>query len=258
MTTSRQKVTTFAVVLALPSAISAQTPRPAAADTARVVAMADHAMSGPMDSIMMRHLQLTPARTPTHADSVRALDVAAELKRAIAKYQDTATAVADGYKMFAPQLKNQQVYHFTKAGNAFLEAFRFKPEKPTSLLYKRSGDGKLRLVGAMYTVPKRAPLSRLDERVPLSIAQWHKHVNWCVPKTAEQSRWTEQRGGLPVFGPLSPIATQGECDKVGGTFHESLLGWMIHANVYEGTDLATVWGDHHGSADHRRGGHSPH
>jgi hypothetical protein len=213
--------------------------------------MADHAMSGPPDSIMARHMELTPTRKASHADSVRALEVAAELKRAIAKYQDTAVAVADGYTMFAPKLKNQPVYHFTKKGNAFLEAFRFNAERPTSLIYKRGSDGKLHLVGAMYTMPKRASLTKLDERVPLSIARWHKHVNWCVPKRNEQARWTEAHEGFPVFGPASPIATKELCDAVDGKFHESLLGWMIHANVYEGTDLATIWGgEHHAKHSH--------
>jgi hypothetical protein len=77
-------------------------------------------------------------------------------------------------------------------------------------------------------------------------------VNWCVPDRNEQSRWAEFHEGFPVFGPASPIATKDLCDEVRGRFHESVLGWMIHANVYEGNDLATIWGgtsDHH---DHGR------
>jgi hypothetical protein len=242
---------TIAAVFAIPMAVAAQRPATTPADGDRMVALADHAMSALPDSITSRHMELSPARKPTRADSVRAMEVAAELKRAIAKYQDTAVAVADGFKMFAPQLKKQPVYHFTKGGNALLEAFRFNPEKPTSLLYKRGDDGKLRLVGAMYTMPKRARLSQLDERVPLSIARWHKHVNWCVPDRGEESRWAEAHGGFPVFGPASPIATKDLCDAVHGRFHESVLGWMIHANVYEGNDLATIWGgEQHGGHTH--------
>src|ERR1051325_6638890 len=102
------------LTLALPLAVRAQSAGAGSNDSTRIVAMADHAMSGPMDTITMRHMKLTPTRAPTHADSVRAINVAAELKRAIAKYQDTAVAVADGFKMFAPQIKNQAVFHFTK------------------------------------------------------------------------------------------------------------------------------------------------
>jgi hypothetical protein len=214
-------------------------------DTMQMAGMADHAMSGPMDDNMMKHMELTPARAPTHVDSVKAAKVAADLRRAIAKYEDTTAAVADGYKLFLPNVKNQHVYHFTNNARALRAMFTFDPAKPTSILYKQGTDGKLHLVGAMYTMPKGVKLSRLDERVPLGIARWHKHVNWCVPKAGDQSRWFETQNGKPVFGPESPIATRTACDAVHGNFLASPLGWMIHANVYEGSDLATIFGDDH-------------
>jgi hypothetical protein len=220
-------------------------------DSAQMAGMADHAMSGPMDENMMKHMELTPLRTPTHEDTVRAMKIAAALRQAIEKYQDTAVARADGYKMFLPNVKNQRVYHFTNYGRAFLAAFHFDASKPTSILYKHGDDGKLHLVGAMYTMPKGAKLDRLDERVPLGIARWHKHVNWCLPKKGDQWRWTETRDGHPVFGPESPIATKAACDAVNGDFHPSTFGWMIHANVIEGHDIASIWSDdHHGAAEH--------
>jgi hypothetical protein len=213
--------------------------------------IADHAMSGPMDENMMKHMRLTPLRTPTHDDSVRATKVAADLKRAIAKYQDTAVAVADGYKMFLPEVKNQRVYHFTNNGRALLAALRFDPAKPTSVLYKRGSDNTLHLVGAMYTMPQTASMDRLDDRVPLGLARWHEHVNWCVPKEGDVARWLEHKNGKPVFGPESPIATKADCDAVHGDFHPNVFGWMLHANVYEGTDLSSIFGDDdHHDADH--------
>jgi hypothetical protein len=228
----------------------AKTPAPAKAPSAddHMVGMADHAMAGGKDSIMSLHMEMSPMRAGTHADTVRAMAVVADLRQAIAKYRDTAVAVADGYKMFLPNLKNQPVYHFTNGRRAFREAFRFDPEQPTSLLYKRGDDGKLVLVGAMYTAPKRMSLDKLDERIPLSIARWHKHVNWCLPERGQNARWFEQQDGLPKFGPQSPIATKDACDAVRGKFHESLFGWMIHANVYAGNDVAAVFGDDHGHA----------
>jgi hypothetical protein len=222
-----------------------------AMDSARMAGMADHAMSGPMDENMMKHMELTPVRAPTHGDTVRALRLAGELKQAITKYADTAAAVADGYKLFLPNVKQQRVYHFTNYGRAFMEAFRFDPAKPTSILYSRGADGKLRLVGAMYTMPKNASLDRLNDRIPLGVARWHKHVNWCLPKKGSESRYFERKNGQIVFGPESPIATKAECDAVGGDFHPNLFGWMIHANVVEGHDLASIWGDdHHGGEAH--------
>src|SRR5688500_10234960 len=79
------------------------------------------------------HLTMTPRRPATPGDSARAAAVAAELRRAILQYRDTTTAVADVYRMFAPQIKNQKVYHCTRGLNAIQEAFRFDPSKPTSL-----------------------------------------------------------------------------------------------------------------------------
>ncbi len=244
---------------AFPHAANAQAGHPhpmppskPAADTTGMAGMADHAMSGAMTENMMKHMELTPTHPATHADSARALALAGEIKHAIAKYEDTSAAVADGYKMFLPNVKTQHVYHFTNGRHAIGEAFRFEATKPTSILYKRSPDGKLRLVGAMYTMPKNARLSRLDDRVPLSIARWHKHVNWCLPKDGQTARWLEHKNGTPVFGPESPIATKAECDAVRGDFHPNLFGWMLHANVYEGTDLATIFGDDHGSPPGRR------
>jgi len=205
-----------------------------------------------MDPIASKHTELSPERRPAAGDSARALKLAAELRQAIAKYKDTTVAEADGYHMFLPGLKNQKVYHFTNNARGFEAAFRFNPSKPTSLLYKRGPDGKLKLIGAMYTMPKNASADRLNDRVPLSIARWHKHVKWCMPTKGDDLRWLETRDGHPLFGPESPISTKAECDAVHGEFYPNLFGWMIHANVFEGDDLATVWG-----GDHHEGHHMP-
>jgi hypothetical protein len=199
---------------------------------------AERAMSTTPDSIGRLHMEVTPVRKVTKADSLKALNIVRELRAAIAKYADTAAASRDGYRMFAPELKAQTTFHFTKNSNAFKEAFRFDATKPTSILYEKDSTGKLRLVGAMYTMPKRASAAKLDERIPLSIAQWHKHVN-C------QARWLERKDGRPLFGPESPIATKAECDKAGGEFKEDVFGWMVHANVFAGDDLRAVFGHHH-------------
>lgn len=214
-------------------------------DSARMIEAADAAMSGPMSEEAKKHMLLSPARRATATDSSRARAVANELKVALAKYADSSAAVADGYRMFLPNVKTQRVYHFTNYRRAFMEAFRFEAAKPTSLLYTRNADGSFRLVGAMYTAPKRMKADKLDERIPLSVARWHKHVNWCLPKKGEGQRWLERQNGKPLFGPESPIATKAACDAVGGRFHENLFGWMIHANVFAGDDLATIFGHDH-------------
>ena len=199
------------------------------------------------------HLEMTPALRATSADSARAARVAAALRTALARYADTAAAVADGYRMFLPGVKTQKVYHFTNTWRAVQEAARFEPTRPTSILYRKDSTGSLVLVGAMYTAPRRFSYERLDSRVPLSIARWHKHVNWCLPRRGETSRWAERRDGAPVFGPESPIATKDACDAVGGRFVPTMFGWMLHANVFAGDDPATIWGDEHAGPDMHAG-----
>jgi hypothetical protein len=195
------------------------------------------------------HMLMTPTRPVAQGDSARAAAIAATLRASIAKYADTTAAVADGYRMFAPQIKNQRVYHFTRGWNAVQEAFRFEPAKPTSLLYARGSDGTLHLIGGMYTAPKRWSADKLDERIPLSVARWHKHVNWCIPPRGQRARWLERANGAPVFGPESPIATKAACDAVGGIFYADPLGWMVHANVMTSSEPAVIWGDEHAGHD---------
>ena len=195
------------------------------------------------------HMLMTPTRPVAPGDSARAAATASALRAAIAKYADTTAAVADGYRMFAPQIRNQHVYHFTRGLNAVQAAFHFDPSKPTSLLYEKGADGALHLVGGMYTAPKRWSADKLDQRIPLSIAHWHKHVNWCVPARGQGTRWLERANGAPVFGPESPIATKPACDAVGGTFYADPLGWMVHANVMASSDPAVIWGDDHAGHD---------
>ena len=127
-----------------------------ASEDGHMVGMADHAMSNMrMDSIMSLHMEMTPKRPATHDDSSRALAIVAELRNAITKYKDVSVAEHDGFRMFAPNVKNQRVYHFTNYRNAFKERFRFDREQPTSLLYKRGADGQFILIGDVHDAEAR-------------------------------------------------------------------------------------------------------
>ncbi|MEO8337301.1 MAG: hypothetical protein ABI664_20150 [bacterium] len=229
------------VTVGVASALRAQDHDRAAMPSPRVAANAD------------LHMEMSPKRAATAADSARAATVAMQLRAALAPYRDTIAAVKDGYRMFMPQVKEQKIYHFTNNWRAVQEAFRFDPVKPTSLLYKKAPDGQFVLVGAMYTAPKRFGAEKLDARVPISVARWHKHVNWCVPRRGDTERWLERMDGQAVFGPDSPIATKAACDVVNGVFHPSIFGWMLHANVNESDDPATIWGDEHAGHDMHSG-----
>jgi hypothetical protein len=91
-------------------------------DTASMIGAADAAMSGHLSDAAKKHMELSPERRATRADSVRAAKVVRDLRAALGKYSDTAAAVADGYRMFMPNLKTQRVYHFTNYRRAFLGA----------------------------------------------------------------------------------------------------------------------------------------
>jgi hypothetical protein len=187
------------------------------------------------------HLRMSPSRTASAADSARAAGIVSTARVALAKYKDVRVAEREGYRMFAPNVKNQPVYHFTNMGVAIRERFRLDVAMPSSLLYKQDADGTMRLVGAMYTAPKDATPEELNERVPLGIARWHLHTNMCVPRLRELERWREVDNGLPVFGPASPIATREACDVVDGRFLPVVFNWMVHANVFEDD----AWGHGH-------------
>jgi hypothetical protein len=177
----------------------------------------------------------------TTADSIRAMAIADTLRRAIAKYADTSLAVRDGYRMFAPEVKQQAVYHFTRRASGLKAAFTFDPAKPTSLLYKRDALGHLKLVGAMYTAPSRYSPAKLDARVPLSVAQWHQHVNLCVPRDKTELERMRSGDSHTRFGLLGDIADKRTCEQANGRFVERIFGWMVHANVFEGKGVHDVW-----------------
>jgi hypothetical protein len=147
--------------------------------------------------------------------------------------------------MFAPKLKRQKIFHYTRRMNALKARFTFDPTEPTSLLYQPEADGTLRLVGAMYTAPASIALEDLNRRIPLSIAQWHQHVSICMPPGASD----DDSGGMglatrdPRFGPRGSITTEDECTAAGGEFKQRMFNWMVHVNMFESG--AAVWEHRH-------------
>lgn len=183
------------------------------------------------------HMHMTAMRAETPEDTQRATEIVAQLRDGIEKYKDYRVALNDGYKIFLPKLP-QPEYHFTNYKNGFLEAFTFDPARPTSLLYKKTPTG-YELVGAMYTMPKRATEDQLNARIPLSVATWHLHTNLCMPPRGQlrNADWAK-------FGLRGSIVTQDACDAVGGRFHPVIFGWMVHVYPYEDS-LDKVFAMHH-------------
>ncbi len=176
---------------------------------------------------MATHMRWTTRRDSNDADRKRAEEILDKLKPALVRYKNYKVAIEDGYKPFHPEAA-QRMVHFTSNWQGLLGAFRFDPAKPTSLLYKKSGDS-YELIGAMYTAPARMSEERLNDRIPLSVATWHAHVNVCLPAAGEDIKkadWT-------VFGPAGSIATPEACKEANGRWLPQIYGWMIHVYPYE-------------------------
>lgn len=183
------------------------------------------------------HMHMTAPRPVSAEDQKRANEIVEQLRASIEKYKDYHVALDEGFKIFMPNVP-QQEYHFTNYENGFLEAFTFDPTRPTSLLYKKTASG-YELVGAMYTMPKRASEDQLNERVPLSVATWHLHTNLCMPPKGDRrhANWMK-------FGLRGSITTQAACDAAGGTFYPVIFGWMVHVYPYEDS-TAKIFAMHH-------------
>ena len=183
------------------------------------------------------HMRMTAMRPQAPEDTARANEIVTQLRAGLEKYKDYHVALSEGYKIFLPNLP-QTEYHFTNYLNGFLEALSFDPARPTSLLYKKTSDGYA-LVGAMYTMPKRATEEQLNARVPLSVAMWHLHTNLCMPPKNQLRAIDGDK-----FGLKGSIATEEACDAAGGRFRPVIFGWMVHAYPYEDS-LDKVFAMHH-------------
>jgi hypothetical protein len=77
----------------------------------------------------------------------------------------------------------------------------------------------------------------LNERIPLSMARWHQHVNFCkAPKGQEAAYF----GPEAKFGLRGSIVSKEACEAAGGEFHPHLFGWMVHVYPYE-ADPKNIW-----------------
>ena len=193
-----------------------------------------HSMEGRhMD--MGPHMKMTALREPKPGDAERAQRVVEAARKVAQEYADYLVALNDGFEIFLPNVPQKQ-YHFTNYRYAFATSFQFNPEHPTSLLYEKHGDG-YKLIGVMYTAPKDFSEDELDARIPLSIAQWHAHVNLCI---APKDRRGEMLQPHSQFGLNGSISTQEACTAAGGIFRPQVFGWMVHVYPFE-SNPKDVW-----------------
>jgi hypothetical protein len=178
---------------------------------------------------MTNHMCITPLRPEQPGDAERAKALVDRVRAAIEKYKDYKNAIKDGYAQANPGVDQPQ-FHFNNDANAKLADTTFDPSRPTSLLYFRTPTQRFKLEGVMFTAGNSATEDELDQRVPLSVARWHKHTNFCA---APKDKVKEYFGDHPKFGMFGSIHTREACNAEGGTFLPVVFTWMIHVFPYE-------------------------
>ena len=192
--------------------------------------MGDMSDMGPSMAAMAGHVYMTSLRPKQPGDEEKAKALVAKVKAMMERYKDYRKALADGYFIMHPKVRQPQ-YHFVNNANSQGANVYFDPGKPSALLYRRTPMLEYKLEGAMYTASPDATENELNQRVPLSIARWHRHLNFCE---APEDRVKEYLGDHPKFGMFGAIKTKDACEAERGIFHPYLFTWMLHVFPYEG------------------------
>jgi len=189
----------------------------------------------PVPSMKMgNHMQMSLKRDVQPADEQRAQEILAAARRVILRYADVNTALKNGYKPFFPTGKIGEEVHYTN--------YRFgccaDYDHLRSILYKRTAQG-MQAVGVMYTAPQNGSADELNAIVPLSIATWHRHVDFCgAPRGVPLD---ERFGPDAQFGARGSIHTEEACKAANGLWIPVVFGWMTH--VYPDAKLpGQIWG----------------
>lgn len=179
----------------------------------------------PVPSMKMGHMQMSLKGAPAPDDESRATEILKAADAVLSHYRDVKTAVRDGYKAFFPSGRIGEEIHYTNYRYRRKEQQHVDYSQPGSILYKRTADG-LKAVGVMYTAPTDATPGELNAIAPLSVATWHRHVDFCGgPKTLPSA---EQFGPNARFGPQGSIHTEEECNAAQGLWIPVVLDWMTH------------------------------
>jgi hypothetical protein len=180
----------------------------------------------PVPSMKMgNHMQMSLKGEPRPADEQRAQGIVAAAREVLARYADVNVALRDGYKPFYPTGRMGEEVHYTNYHFARKEQQHVDYTQPGSILYRRTFEG-MKAVGVMYTAPRDSTPEQLNGIAPLSIATWHRHVDFCGgPRTLPLS---EQFGPGAQFGPQGSIQSEDACIAAHGLWIPVVFGWMTH------------------------------
>jgi hypothetical protein len=179
----------------------------------------------PVPSMKMGHMQMTLKGETKSWDAAQAAQILTAASAVLTQYRDVKTAMHDGYRPFFPSGRMGEEIHYTNYRYRHLEEKQVDYIRPSSILYKRTAQG-LQAIGVMYTAPASATAEQLDAIAPLSLATWHRHIDFCGgPKSSPAA---ERSGPTARFGPQGSIHTEEDCLAAHGLWIPLVLNWMTH------------------------------
>jgi hypothetical protein len=186
----------------------------------------------PVPSMKMgNHMQMSLHGAPQPGDEQRAQEIVATARGVLVRYADVDVALRAGYKPFHPTGRMDEEVHYTNYRFARREQRHVDYAQPGSILYRRTPQG-MEAVGVMYTAPRDSTSEQLTAIAPLSVATWHRHVDFCAgPRTLP---FSQQFGPGAQFGPQGTIHTEEDCRAAQGLWIPVVFGWMTH--VYPGEE----------------------
>jgi hypothetical protein len=194
----------------------------------------------PVPSMTMgHHMQMSLQGSRQPGDEQRAQQIVAAAHAVLVRYADVNAALRDGYKPFFPSGRMGEEVHYTSYRYARREQKHIDYSQPGSILYRRTPEG-MKPGGVMYSAPQNATPEYLNAIAPLSIATWHRHVDFCTgPRSLPVN---EQFGAGAQFGPKGSIHTQDACAAAHGLWIPVVFGWMTHVypdekNTWAGMDM---------------------
>jgi hypothetical protein len=130
------------------------------------------------------HGHLGEDTPPTAAEQAAADRLVAATRLGAARYTDSTTAEQDGYRQVTPfAFYGARAAHFQR-DLAIIDGRLLDPRRPEHLIYLKTADGRLTLIGVMYLAP---PGQGLPIGGPLT--SWHTHRDLCA----------NRRGVVPIL-----------------------------------------------------------
>ncbi len=197
-----------------------------------------HWISGDSDQttvpveMMGAHMQASRRAPEQPGDRARGARIVAAASEVLRRYPDVASAEHAGYRPFHTTGKLGEEVHYTSIGYAYAEGRHVDYARPGSLLFRRTARG-LEPAGVMYAAPNTATAATLDAIAPLSLATFHRHVDFCIAQGRDAETSRDRR-----FGYDGSLHTQADCKRAGGYWLPVAFGWMTH--VYP--NQPRIWG----------------